>query len=179
MVWLADSVAHTRQGGELTMVVSESALDGTGVAGARTGQLARTGSATVWAAIAVFWLIIAIQALVRWVFSPDFGPAPLIGPDRMPTWNLVGLRVFEGLSLALLMGLVWFCVVVPWRRTGRLSLDGKFVIGAMAAFVADAFLNSYTYLFAWNADNVNLGVWTAFLPASSPSTSSSRIWLSA
>ena len=95
----------------------------------------------MWAAIAVVWLVIAAQALVRWVASRDFGPAPLIGPDRMPLWNLVALRIFEGLSVALLAYLVWACVVVPWRRTGALTLDGKFVLGGMAAFVADAFLN--------------------------------------
>jgi hypothetical protein len=55
-------------------------------------ESARTGGATVWAAIAAVWLVIAVQALVRWGFSSDFGPAPLIGPDRMPMWNLVGLR---------------------------------------------------------------------------------------
>jgi hypothetical protein len=139
---------------------------------AEVRESARTGGATVWAAIAVVWLVIAVQALVRWVVSPDFGPAPLIGPDRMPMWNLVGLRVFEGLSVALLLSLIWFCVVVPVRRTGRLSLDGKFVIGGLAAFVADAFLNSYTYLFAWNAHNVNVGVWTAYLPFHNSAASS-------
>jgi Spirocyclase AveC-like len=135
-------------------------------------ESARTGGATVWAAIAAVWLVIAVQALVRWGFSSDFGPAPLIGPDRMPMWNLVGLRVFEGLSVALLLSLIWFYVIVPLRRTGTLSLDGKFVIGGLAAFVADAFLNSYTYLFAWNGHNVNLGVWTAYLPFHNPVASS-------
>jgi hypothetical protein len=145
-----------------------------GAAPVRVGvrESARTGGATVWAAIAVVWLVIAVQALVRWVFSSDFGPAPLIGPDRMPMWNLVGLRVFEGLSVALLLALIWFYVIVPWRRAGTLSLDGKFVIGGMVAFVADAFLNSYTYLFAWNGHNVNLGVWTAYLPFHNPAASS-------
>jgi Spirocyclase AveC-like len=153
-----------------------------GAAPVRVGvrESARTGGATVWAAIAVVWLVIAVQALVRWVFSSDFGPAPLIGPDRMPMWNLVGLRVFEGLSVALLLALIWFYVIVPWRRAGALSLDGKFVIGGMVAFVADAFLNSYTYLFAWNGHNVNLGVWTAYLPfhnpAASPRYAESLLW---
>jgi len=149
------------------MVMSDAALSRTDLK-----ESARIGGATVWAAIAVVWLVIAAQALVRWAFSSDFGPAPLIGPDGMPTWNLVGLRVFEGLSVALLLSLIWFCVVAPLRRTGRLSLDGKFVIGGLAAFVADAFLNSYTYLFAWNAHNVNLGVWTAYLPFHNPAASS-------
>jgi len=130
------------------------------------------GAVTVWAAIAVVWLVIAVQALVRWVVSDtEFAPAPLIGPDRMPPSNLLALRIFEGLSMALLVGLIWFCVVVPWRRTGTMSLDGKFVIGGMVAFAADAFLNSYTYLFAWNANNVNMGVWTRYLPFHSPESS--------
>ncbi|UXA05909.1 spirocyclase AveC family protein [Mycobacterium sp. SMC-2] len=133
---------------------------------------ARSGAVTVWAAIALVWLVIAVQALLRWIASDDFGPAPLIGTDRMPVWNLVALRVFEGISTTLLAFLVWFCVIKPWRRTGVLSLDGKFVIGGLAAFVADAFLNCYTYLFAWNAHNVNLGVWTAFLPFHNPAASS-------
>jgi hypothetical protein len=149
------------------VVISDAAPSRAGVR-----ESTRAGGATVWAAIAVVWLVIAVQALVRWVISPDFGPAPLIGPDRMPMWNLVGLRIFEGLSVALLLWLIWFCVIVPVRRTGRLSLDGKFVIGGLAAFVADAFLNSYTYLFAWNAHNVNLGVWTAYLPFHNPAASS-------
>jgi hypothetical protein len=90
----------------------------------------------------------------------------------MPLWNLVALRIFEGLSMALLVYLVWAYVVVPWRRTGALSLDGKLVLGGMAAFIADAFLNCYTYLFAWNANNVNMGVWTAYLPFHNPAASS-------
>lgn len=154
------------------MVTSGSTLRRTGPRRETTAEPARSGAVTVWAAIALVWLVIAVQALLRWVASDDFAPAPLIGPDRMPTWNLVALRVFEGISMALLVFLVWFCVIKPWRRTGALSLDGKFVLGGMAAFVADAFLNCYTYLFAWNAHNVNLGVWTAYLPFHNPAASS-------
>lgn len=137
-----------------------------------TADTPRSGGVTVWAAIALVWLVIAAQALVRWMASSEFSPAPLIGADRMPLWNLVSLRIFEGLSMALLVYLIWAYVVTPWRRTGALSLDGKFVLGGVAAFVADAFLNCYTYLFAWNAHNVNMGVWTAYLPFHNPAASS-------
>ena len=139
--------------------------------GTTTAETSRSGAVTVWAAIAVIWLVIAAQALARWIASSDFSPAPLVGNDQMPLWNLVALRIFEGLSMALLVYLVWAYVVTPWRRTGALSLDGKFVLGGMAAFVADAFLNCYTYLFAWNAHNVNMGVWTAYLPFHNPAAS--------
>jgi hypothetical protein len=139
---------------------------------ATTEERSRSGGVTVWAAIAVVWLVIAVQAIVRWMASNDFAPAPLVGADRMPLWNLVALRIFEGISMALLVYLIWAYVVTPWRRTGALSLDGKFVLGGVAAFVADAFLNCYTYLFAWNAHNVNMGVWTAYLPFHNTAASS-------
>jgi hypothetical protein len=79
-------------------------------------------------------------------------------------WREVSLRILEALSMGVLLGFVWFCIVRPWRRDGRLSLEGKFVIGGVFGAVADAFLNSCAYLFAWNAHSVNAGVWTAFLP---------------
>jgi hypothetical protein len=54
----------------------------------------------------------------------------------MPGRNLLALRVFEGLCVVLIAALVWFCVIRPWRRTGSLSLDGKFVIAGFFALVA-------------------------------------------
>jgi len=160
--------------------MSESTLHRTESRGIASTEVARTGGVTVWAAIAVVWLAIAVQALLRWFASDDFGPAPLMGADRMPLWNLLALRIFEGLSAALLAYLIWAYVVMPWRRNGTLCLDGKFVLGGMAAFVADAFLNCYTYLFAWNAHNVNMGVWTAYLPfhnsAASSRCAESLLW---
>jgi hypothetical protein len=61
---------------------------------------------TVWAAIAVVWLAVAAAALTRWVpATPTSRPAPLRGPERIPTWNLVALRIFEGLSAMVLVAL--------------------------------------------------------------------------
>ena len=54
----------------------------------------------------------------------------------------------------------------------RLEPGWQVRLGGIAAFVADAFLNCYTYLFAWNAHNVNMGVWTAYLPFHNPAASS-------
>jgi hypothetical protein len=125
----------------------------------------RRGAATVWAGLGVLCLVVAAQALVRWAASPtEFAPAPILGPDVPAEWRLVALRALEVLSVGVLLGFLWFCVVRPWRQRGRLSLDGKFVLGGLVAFVADGFLNSNAYLFAWNSNNVNRGVWTSFLP---------------
>ena len=133
----------------------------------------RRGGVAVWASVGVVWLVVETQAIVRWIFSPtEFAPAPLLGPDQFPAWREASLRGLEVLSLAVLAGFVWFCVIKPWRRDGKLSLDGKFVIAGCFTAVADACLNLYSYLFAWNAHSFNRGVWAAFMPFHSPRASS-------
>ena len=131
--------------------------------------LGRQGPATFLALIGVVWFVICVEVIVRWVTSgEEFTPAPRIGPDVMEDWRLVALRIFEAISLAVMAAFVWYCVVKPLRETGSLSLDGKFVIGGIICFVADAFLNVQQYLFAWNSANVNRGVWVRFLPFHNP-----------
>jgi Spirocyclase AveC-like len=144
-------------------------------------QLGRQGPATFLALIGAVWLVICVEVVLRWVTSDtEFKPAPKIGPDAMEDWRLVSLRVFEVISLAVMLAFLWYCVVKPLRDTGRLSLDGKFVLGGIICFVADAFLNVQQYLFAWNSENVNRGVWVRFLPFHNPDAPSryaeSLIW---
>jgi hypothetical protein len=131
----------------------------------------RRGAVTVWAVAGLVWLVVAGQAVLRWVFSADFDPVLPAGPDGYPAWREAALRVLEVLSSAVLLGFVWFCIVRPWRRDGRLSLEGKFVIGGVVGSVADGCLNLHDYLFAWNVHSVNRGVWTAFLPFHQPGSS--------
>ncbi|PVH76690.1 hypothetical protein DL98DRAFT_574242 [Cadophora sp. DSE1049] len=143
-------------------------------------KIARGGFASLWAFIGAIWVITASQAVLRWLFSSDFSPAPVLGPDPYPIFRMVGLRIVETVSFGVLLGFVYFCVVTPlWvtnmtsdgpvkRYTGRLSLDGKFVIAGIVAWISDGFLNCREYLFAWNAHSINMGVWTEFLPFHNP-----------
>lgn len=116
----------------------------------------RGGAVSVWAAVGLVWIVVSLQAIGRWMLSPDqFAPAPILGPDQYPASSEAALRILEALSMGVLAAFIWLCVVRPWRRNGRLSLEGKFVIGGVLASVADAWLNLYTYLFAWNAHSVS------------------------
>ena len=112
--------------------------------------LERRGSTTFLAAIGLVWFAVSVVVIARWVGSDHFTPAPKIGPDG---WNPGGssrpdLRGHQSRSVLLF---IWFSVIKPVRDTGRLSLDGRFVIGGLVCFVADAFLNVQKYLFAWNS----------------------------
>jgi hypothetical protein len=126
------------------------------------------------------WVITALQAVTRWIFSSDFRPAPVLGPDPYSIYRHVGLRIVEAVSVGVVLGFIYFCIIAPlWstqmtldgpakQYTGKLSLDGKFVIGGIVAWITDGFLNCREYLFAWNSHSVNIGVLTAFLPFHNP-----------
>ncbi|KAJ4422235.1 hypothetical protein N0V82_003095 [Gnomoniopsis sp. IMI 355080] len=143
---------------------------------------ARDGSASAFAVFGLGFTIMWIQALVRWFASPDeFQPAPILGPDEISPWRLVALRIFEALNMAVLLFMVWFCLLVPlfpslrrFKKTSessRFTLDGRQVLGGLVAFCADGFLNCQQYLFMWNANGINRGVWVRFLPFHATSTS--------
>ncbi|NKQ54237.1 spirocyclase AveC family protein [Amycolatopsis sp. K13G38] len=132
-----------------------------------TGQGRPRRAVVVWAVVGVLWLVVCGRALAGWVTSPEFSPAPVLGPDTLPGHSLVALRVLEVLSVTVLAICAWFLVVKPWRR-GRLGLDAFLMLGGVFGFVADASLNLYTYLFAWNAHSVNLGVWGRWMPFHHP-----------
>ena len=119
----------------------------------------------VWALLGLAWLVVCAVALGRWVTSDTlFGSVPVLGPDAMPHGKLVGLRAVEVLSTGVLLLAIWLLAVRPFRATGRVSVDALLILGGLTAFVMDAWLNLYGFLFAFNANSVNLGVWTAYLP---------------
>ncbi|KRB76550.1 hypothetical protein ASE01_14460 [Nocardioides sp. Root190] len=143
--------------------------------------MGRQGPASFLALIGALWAALSVYVVLRWVTDgTQFGPVERIGPDEMASWRVAALRVFELVSLAVMFGFFWWSCIKPWRETGRISLDGKFVIGGLVGFTADAFLNVHNYLFAWNSHNVNLGVWVKYLPFHNPDAPSqygeSLIW---
>lgn len=116
-------------------------------------------------------LVVVLVASIwgQWVTSStEFSPAPILGPDQLPDWRLVLLRVEEALSVLEMVALITFAVVIPLRRFGRLGLDAKIAAGCLIGSVTDGVLNMHEYLFAWNAHSVNMGSWASFVPTNSP-----------
>jgi len=131
--------------------------------------LDRGGYVGAWAVLGALLLTLALSIWGRWIFSAtEFSPAPILGPDDVPTWNLVVLRIEEALSFLEMAALFTFAVVLPLRRFGRLGLDAKIALGCLVGSVTDGVLNMHSYLFAWNAHSVNMGSWASFVPTASP-----------
>lgn len=125
----------------------------------------RGGYVGAWAIVGALLLTLTLSIWGRWIFSStEFSPAPILGPDEIPTWNLVVLRIEEALSFLEMAALFTFAVVLPLRRFGRLGLDAKIALGCLIGSVTDGVLNMHEYLFAWNANSVNMGSWASFIP---------------
>ena len=146
-----------------------------GLNGGTSKRRPADGTASAMATFGLGFTIMWIQALLRWFASPtEFQPAPILGPDKIETWRLVCLRIFEALSVGVLVAHLWFCVLVPAfpylkrfkpsDEPRQFTLDGRHVIGGLVALCADGFLNCNQYIFMWNSNSINRGVWAKFLP---------------
>ncbi|KAH7126500.1 hypothetical protein B0J13DRAFT_531038 [Dactylonectria estremocensis] len=147
----------------------------TGLTGRKPELKSRDGTASAMATFGLGFSIMWAQALIRWFASPtEFQPAPILGPDVIEPWRLVSLRIFEALSVGVLLAHIWYCVLVPafpylrnFKATDephQFTLDGRHVLGGLVALCADGFLNCHQYIFMWNANSINRGVWAKFLP---------------
>lgn len=123
------------------------------------------GAISLWAALGAAWIAFSVWAYGRWILaSGDFKPAPILGPDHYATASLITLRVIEALSFALGIVTIWLFLVRPWRRSGRLTLDGRLVIGSLVACTIDPLINYFHYTFAFNAHALNVGSWLGSFP---------------
>lgn len=133
-------------------------------AGTATSK-SRAGGVSLWALLGVAWILFVGQAWLRWLGSDtQFAAAPIFGPDTFSGNALLILRVIEVVSLVIAAATVWTFLIRPWRREGRLTLDGMIVIGSLLASGIDPLINYFHYTFAWNAHAWNAGSWLAFFP---------------
>ncbi|MGH8994239.1 MAG: spirocyclase AveC family protein [Acidimicrobiia bacterium] len=122
-----------------------------------------SGAVKFWALVGLVAIGFIVSGWLRWALSADFTPVPR-GPDRLPTDDLLALRLLEAASGVLMAVLVWRCVVRPIRREGRLSFDGKLLLAGMLGYFVDQLLNVYNTAFTFNAYAFNRGSWGNFFP---------------
>lgn len=130
----------------------------------RPAPARRSRSVVIWALLGAVWTVICVKAVIGWISGPDFGPAPILGPDHMPAAKLAGLRIVEVVSTGVLLVSIYYLAVRPWRRTGRIPLDAFLLLGGVTGFVMDCWLNLVRFLFAFNSHSINLGSWAGSLP---------------
>jgi hypothetical protein len=151
----------------------ESAVERPTAAPAALREDDHRGGAGVWVVVGVVLAALAVTTWTRWILSgQELGAVAVLGPDVMPTWRLVLLRISEALSVLEMGTLIYLVAIRPLRRGHGLGLDAKITAGCLLGSVSDGFLNTHEYLFAWNQRSINAGSWSSFLPFAAPDHSS-------
>lgn len=123
-----------------------------------------TESKPIWwfAVLGAILLVVAAQGWLRWFVSDDFGQPIPAGPDHYPyLWYLRGLEIASAASTVYLC---WRFLIKPWITEGKVSFDGKLVIGMMIGYFWEPMVNFYNYTFAMNAHSISWGTWSNYIP---------------
>jgi hypothetical protein len=116
-----------------------------------------------WAAVGALVVAIEILVLTRWVTSPWFKTVP-VGPTPVPTFMKVAIVFFEVTSIPAALLLLYFLVIRPWRREGRLTIDGALTIAFATLWFQDC-LSAYSgHWFTYNSWALNFGSWVNSVP---------------
>ncbi len=111
----------------------------------------------VWAAVGAVLLAFEIYVLGAWVLGPHLTPT-------RPTDTISGAQsaLFLALQVAVPIGAaagLWFWVIKPWRREGRLTTDGMLALSGAMIFFWDMCMNYTSVVLLYNSHMVNFGAW--------------------
>jgi hypothetical protein len=116
-----------------------------------------------WAIVGALFIAVQAWAYGGWIISGE-ATRTAAGPTPIPNWMEVGHTIFEiGGPLAALT-MIWFFLVRPWRRTGRLTLDGMFLLAFALSYWQDLLLDYFQPVYVYNAHLFNLGAWNLHIP---------------
>lgn len=116
-----------------------------------------------WAAVGALVLIFMTVVLVRWVTGPLFQTVP-VGPSPVPTYMKVAIVFFQITCIPAALACIYFLVVRPWRREGKLTVDGALTIAFATLWFQDP-LSAYSgHWFTYNAWALNYGSWVNSIP---------------
>lgn len=116
----------------------------------------------LWALAGAAFVAVQFYVYLAWMLSPDFRPTDP-GPDPIPDYSRIAMRVFEIYSLTVGAAvLVWF--VRGIQRDGRIDAVRLMMIGWLSAYWLDPFLSALRPMFTYNAYLTNMGCWCEFIP---------------
>lgn len=137
----------------------------------RTGQKAalerptsaRTRPVIGWAIVGAAFLLTEAYALTGWIVSGRATPTP-VGPTPVPTWMKILIHGWEILSLPLLFTFLYFVLIRPWKRQGRITTDGLLCLVFATIWWQDPLSNWIGVYFTYNSEFINFGNWINSLP---------------
>jgi Spirocyclase AveC-like len=116
-----------------------------------------------WAALGVFFLAVGVFSIVSWMASPDFTPTKT-GVTPVPGYIIWGNNIQQVGEVIGAVLVIYFIVIRPWRRNGRISLDGMIVLAATCIYWWDPVPNYFGPTVSYNSALLNWGSWSSHIP---------------
>lgn len=111
-----------------------------------------------WASVGAALFAFEVYVLARWATGSNFVPSEP-GADTIGAGTrafFIALQIVVPLAAVVAL---WFWVVVPWRREGRLTTDGMITLAGAMLFFWDMSLNYTATALFYNANFLNFGAW--------------------
>ena len=113
---------------------------------------------TVWATIGAVLFIFEWYVLASWVLGPNFVPTDP-GPDQISRAQEIFFAAFQVIIPVAMIVCLYFWVVVPSRRDGRLNSDAMLALAAAMIFFWDMSMNYTSVQLLYNSHLINFGTW--------------------
>lgn len=112
-----------------------------------------------WAFLGVTMFLFQAYVLGSWVFGPHFTPT-LPGPEPIAAWKLAYFTFLQSVVPLLALTCIWFWIVKPWWRDGKLSSDGMIALSGIPTFFWDMSMNYTSTALLYDSHLINFGSWT-------------------
>lgn len=118
----------------------------------------RSRPVLLWAVMGAAFIVFEGVVLARWIFGPNFKSTPPGSDDVSSGQQALYIAIQIAVPVAAVVCL-YFWVVRPWRREGRLTTDGMLAISGAMVFFWDMSMNYTSVSLLYNSHLVNRGAW--------------------
>ena len=118
------------------------------------------GPVAYWATLGVIIFAFQVYVFGSWIFGPNFVPTVPTGSETISEWQRIYFIWLQIAVPLLAMVCIWFWVVKPWLRDGKLSLDGMIALSGFTTFFWDMCMNYTSTALLYNSNLINFGSWT-------------------
>jgi hypothetical protein len=146
-----------------TTTTGEALLAGAERPAAPSEARPQTPNVVWWSLIGGLFLAFEIYVMVKWVTGPYFKTVPS-GPSVPPLWMRVELIAWQAIGIVVALGMIYWFLVRPWRRDGRVAFDGLLCVSALLVAWQDPLSSYFSHWYTYNAYLVNKGSWVKGIP---------------
>ena len=117
----------------------------------------------LWMGIGLAWFLLAVYVWSAWILGPDFKQNST-GRELASSGYTLWVRCVEVGSVVLALWQIWYFILGPKLRTGRMSFDGLFFLACWSLYLQEPWLNYNNHQFLYTTVSYNMGSWVNYIP---------------